>query len=291
METKRLIKQRKQFLVCLDSDGTVFNTMDIKHKECIIPAIISNWELQDISTYVVETAEYVNLYSKYRGINRFQALIKVFDILSEMSSVQESGFELPQIDSLRKWVESTSKLGNNELKAIAEKTGDPILRKTYDWSKAIDKCTVDNIYKVHPFPFVLKSLEIMARHADIIVVSSESGEILSREWEENGLLSFVNAIAGREAGSKKEILNLIRAAGYETNSILMIGDAPGDLEAANSNNILFYPVNPRFESDSWQKLYEEAFGAFIKGCYKGSYQDKLISEFTKKLDYFVRTEI
>jgi phosphoglycolate phosphatase-like HAD superfamily hydrolase len=288
---KKLIKQRKQFLICLDSDGTVFNTMDIKHKECAIPEIVSLWELQGISAHVTEAAEYVNLYSKDRGINRFQAIIKVFDILSGLSAVQETGCKLPKTDSLKKWVESTSKLKNSELLAAAERTKDPFLRKTFEWSQRVDKNMAGNLYKVQPFNFVKESLELMNKKADIIVISSESSGLLSREWEENGLLGFVNEIAGREAGSKKEILNLARAEGYEDGSVLMIGDAPGDMEAANSNNILFYPIIPALESHSWQKLYEEAFDVFIYGHFRGSYQDKLISEFTKKLGYSLTTEI
>jgi len=31
----------------------------------------------------------------------------------------------------------------------------------------------------------------------------------------------------------------------------MIGDAPGDMIAAKSNGVLFNPINPHHEEDSW----------------------------------------
>ena len=71
------------FFVGVDSDGCVFDTMELKQKECFIPNTIKIWNLQSVSKYARETAEFVNLYSKWRGINRWPALTKVFDLLAE----------------------------------------------------------------------------------------------------------------------------------------------------------------------------------------------------------------
>ena len=80
-------KKRHDFLVALDSDGCVFDTMEIKHKECFIPNIIKHWNLQPVSKYARAAAEFVNLYSRWRGVNRFPALVKVFDLLREWPDV------------------------------------------------------------------------------------------------------------------------------------------------------------------------------------------------------------
>ncbi len=56
------------FLVGIDSDGCVFDTMELKHKECFIPHLIRYYELQGISKFAREVAEFVNLYSKSRGV-------------------------------------------------------------------------------------------------------------------------------------------------------------------------------------------------------------------------------
>jgi len=75
------MKPVEKFFIGIDSDGCAFDTMEVKHKECFIPNIINYWDLQPVSKYAREAAEFVNLYSKWRGINRWPALVMVFDLL------------------------------------------------------------------------------------------------------------------------------------------------------------------------------------------------------------------
>lgn len=44
------------FFVGIDSDGCVFDSMEIKHKECFIPNIIKHWNLQPVSKYARRAA-------------------------------------------------------------------------------------------------------------------------------------------------------------------------------------------------------------------------------------------
>ena len=76
------MKPKYEFFVGIDSDGCAFDTMEIKHKECFCPNIINHWDLQGVSKYAREAAEFVNLYSAWRGVNRWPALMKVFDLLA-----------------------------------------------------------------------------------------------------------------------------------------------------------------------------------------------------------------
>jgi hypothetical protein len=63
----------------------------------------------------------------------------------------------------------------------------------------------------------------------------------------------------------------------------MIGDAPGDMKAARSNNALFYPINPGDEEASWKRFYGEAMPRFLAGTYAGRYESDLIAEFDRCL--------
>ena len=63
----------------------------------------------------------------------------------------------------------------------------------------------------------------------------------------------------------------------------MIGDAPGDLEAARSIDALFYPIIPGGEAASWQRLREEGLARFCAGTWRGEYEEKLIQEFMRSL--------
>src|SRR5438094_10484427 len=69
-------KPTKEFFVGIDSDGCIFDSMEIKHKECFTPMFIKHFDLQAVSKYAREVWEFVNLYSKDRGANRSPALSK-----------------------------------------------------------------------------------------------------------------------------------------------------------------------------------------------------------------------
>ncbi len=63
----------------------------------------------------------------------------------------------------------------------------------------------------------------------------------------------------------------------------MIGDAPGDRDAAKAVGALYYPINPGAEEMSWQRFYDEASEKFLNGTYAGAYEAALIAEFEKLL--------
>ncbi len=276
-------KPEKEFFVGIDSDGCAFDTMEVKHKECFIPNIINEWELQAVSRYAREAAEFVNLYSKWRGINRFPALTMVFDLLQEREDVKKRGVSIPEAKSLREWIEKETKLGNPALELAVRETEDPILSQALRWSKAVNETVSKIVRGVPPFPFVRESLEKVSNTADAIVVSATPCEALKREWDEHDIAKYVKVIAGQEMGTKKEHLAFAAVDNYKSDHILMIGDAPGDMKAARANNALFYPINPGDEDISWERFYNEAFDKFIKGTYAGDYEKSLIDEFDKYL--------
>src|SRR5262245_21239585 len=80
------------FFIGIDSDGCAFDTMEVKHKECFIPNIVKHFGLAAVSKYVREAAEFVNLYSKWRGINRFPGLPLTFDLLADRPEVGRRAF-------------------------------------------------------------------------------------------------------------------------------------------------------------------------------------------------------
>ncbi len=276
-------RKEHDFLVGIDSDGCAFDSMEIKHKECFIPNTINEWGLQAISKYAREAAEFVNLYSRWRGINRFPALINVFELLEDREEVKKREFKLPEYEAIKTWMNSESKLGNPTLEKEVARTGDPVLSRALKWSVAVNKTIEEMVHDVPPFPFVRKSLDKMFYTADILVVSATPFEALEREWKEHGIAEHVKVIAGQEMGSKAEILKIAKKGRYDQEHVLMIGDAIGDMNAAKSNGVLFYPINPGNEDESWERFHSEAFERFTSGNYKGAYEEKVIAEFEKYL--------
>ena len=279
----REFKQEREFFVGIDSDGCAFDSMEVKHKECFIPNIINYWELQAVSRYAREAAEFVNLYSKWRGINRFPALTMVFDLLLEREDVKKRGVNIPEAKSLREWIKKETKLANPALEQIVQETGDPVLSQALKWSKAVNETVAKIVHGVPPFPFVKESLEKISNTADAIVVSATPCEALKREWDEHDIAKYVRVIAGQEMGTKKEHLAFAAVSKYKPDHILMIGDAPGDMKAARANSALFYPINPGDEDISWERFHNESFDKFINGTYAGDYEKSLIDEFDKYL--------
>lgn len=271
----------REFLVGIDSDGCVFDSMELKHKECFIPAFINFYELQGVSKYAREAAEFVNLYSKTRGVNRFPGLVDQLDWLRRRPEVRARGVDVPRPEGLRRWVAEEPRLGNPSLKRAVEATGDADLALALRWSEAVNAAIAAMVRGVPPFPYVRECLERLADPADLLVVSATPSEALEAEWREHELAPLVRVICGQELGTKKEMLAL--AARYPAGKTLMIGDAPGDYKAAAANACLFFPINPGSEEASWQRLYEEGIDRFLAGEFAGEYQRKLLEEFDRYL--------
>ncbi|MFH0911199.1 MAG: HAD family hydrolase [Planctomycetota bacterium] len=279
----KALQPAKDFFIGIDSDGCAFDTMEPKHKECFCPTTIWKWNLEAVSKYAREAWDFVNLYGKMRGCNRFIALLAVLDCLRERREVRARGVEIPELPHLRAWVGRETKLGNPALKAEVDKTGDEELARVLDWSKAINEAVTRIVRHVPPFPGVRESLEKAAPRADMIVVSQTPFEALDREWRSHRIDRFVRAIAGQECGTKSEHIALAGRGEYPRERMLMIGDAYGDLTAAKDNDALFYPILPGGEEASWQRFHEEALDRFFAGTYAGAYEEELSAELEKAL--------
>jgi phosphoglycolate phosphatase-like HAD superfamily hydrolase len=271
---------KHDFFVGIDSDGCAFDTMEIKHKECFVPNTIKHWGLQPVSKYAREAAEFVNLYSKWRGINRWPALVMVFDLLRERPEVQARHAAIPEAPRIREFIADDGfPKSNDGLRAYMAEHPDPELDTAWAWTTGVNSTVADMVHGVPPFPYVRESLDFLADQADMIVVSATPLEALTREWQEHDIARYVQVIAGQEMGKKALHLELAAKGKYAPDHILMIGDAPGDMKAARANEALFYPINPGHEEESWQRFYEEAAHKFLAGEYAGDYEAALIAEF------------
>ena len=269
---------QKEFFIGIDSDGCVFDSMEIKHKECFAPMFIKHFGLQAVSKYARETWEFVNLYSKTRGANRFPALSRSLNLLRERPQVIARKVSVPDSKAVDEWVARESKLGNATLAAEVS-GGNRSLEQDKRWSDAVNVQVADIVEGVPPFPLFRESLLKMNERADTLVVSQTPVDALKREWSEHGIESLVRIIAGQEMGTKTEHIKFAAKGKYPDDKILMIGDAPGDFKASKSNGALFYPINPGKEELSWKRFFEEALQRFFAGTYAGDYESELVREF------------
>lgn len=268
----------KDFLICIDSDGCAFDTMEIKHKECFCPAYINYFGLQAVSKYARDAWDFANLYSSYRGIHRLLALLKALEVLAERKEVKERNFTPPRLEQLREYVAQGNPLSNSGLEAYLQAHPEAEeIRTTLAWSVNVNERVGEMVHSVPPFPHVRESLQKIAEYADIVIVSATQQLALEREWNEHGLMPLVSEVKGQESGTKKEIIASLKDS-YAPGHVLMIGDAPGDRDAAKANGALFYPICPDQEAQSWAD-FGVCAEAFLNGTYAGELEESKIAYF------------
>src|SRR6186997_2564182 len=126
-------KPSKEFFIGIDSDGCVFDSMEIKHKECFTPMFIKHFGLQAVSKYAREVWEFVNLYSKTRGANRFPALSRSLNLLRARPQVIARKVGVADTKAVDEWIARETKLGNATL-AAEVKNGNKGLEHVKRWS-------------------------------------------------------------------------------------------------------------------------------------------------------------
>lgn len=284
----RDFQPRHEYFVGVDSDGSVFGTMEIKQRECFCPWTIGYFGLQPVAQAARECRDFADLFSKTRGANRHKTLKRILaELLPAHPMVRSRGFQVPQFPHYFAWVDDPdSLLSNAGLRQAADKTTGEAkaeLELALAWSERVNWAIAEIVRDMPPFPFVRESLARMQDKADVIVVSGTPAEALVREWNEHDIARYAAVIAGQEMGTKTQHLSYATKGKYKANRVLMIGDAPGDIKAAKANNALFYPINPGREVESWKRFHDEAFDKFLSGEYAGVYEAELIAEFDSYL--------
>ncbi len=267
-------RPQHDWFIGVDSDGTVFDTMGIKHKECFIPTIIEVWKLESVARYVRETAEFINLYSTWRGIDRWRGLVMTFDLL------RARGVAVSEMPHLRAFVADDA-FPKSDAGLLAYKTAHPApdLDAASEWSRRVNALFTERTRHIKPFRYVRESFEFLSRQADLMVVSSMPLNDVEHEWSENDLVQYTSLLGAQELGSKKVQLQRATLGKYPADHVLMIGDAPGDMQAAHANGALFYPINPGDEEASWRQFYEEGMRKFFMGEFARNYAESLIEKF------------
>lgn len=279
---------RHEFLVAVDSDGTVFDTMTIKHRECLAPCMIECFGLEPVAQAARECLDFAGLFNKTRGANRHKTLRRVLgELLPSHPMVKSSGFAVPRLPHYFAWVDDPDNTlsGHALTRAIAAATGSSReeLELAAAWNDRVNKCNEQKTGAIPPFAFVRECVEKLYDRADIVVVSTAPCQTLTREWSSQRLAQYAAVIAGQEMGTKARCLEYAAKGRYNRNHVLMIGDSPGDWKAAKANDALFYPIDPGDEVASWKRFHNEAMDRFFNGTYGGKYESELIAEFDSRL--------
>lgn len=271
-------KKKKDFLVCVDSDGCAMDTMDIKHIRCFGPCMVEEWGLEQWKDEILARWNEINLYTMTRGINRFKGLVIA------LKEISEKYISIEDLDILTEWVENSNELSNDALQKAIDERESICLKKALSWSKAVNS-SINKLPEEEKLPFegVKEALAYAHKTADVAIVSSANLDAVMEEWERFGLIPYTDIVLAQDAGSKAFCIGELLKAGYEKNHVLMCGDAPGDLDAAKKNGVFYYPILVKKEKESWKEFMEKGFSNLKDGTYKGEYQEEKIGEFLKNL--------
>lgn len=272
-------EKKKEYLVCVDSDGCAMDTMDIKHFRCFGPCMVSEWGLEQWQDDILTRWNEINLYTMTRGINRFKGLVIA------LSEINDRYTTIEDLAALKDWADNSPELSNGALqKAIEVGPGHVSLQKALNWSKAVNASinALPDELKL-PFEMAKEALAFVHERADVAIVSSANLDAVLEEWERYGLLEHTDIVLAQNAGSKAFCIVELLKKGYKPENVLMCGDAPGDHQAAVKNGVYYYPILVRNEKASWEELISGGFDRLVDGTYGGDYQQQKVDAFLKNL--------
>lgn len=256
-------QKKKDYLVCIDSDGCAMDTMDVKHIRCFGPCMVAEWGLEAWQAPILARWNDINLYTMTRGVNRFKGLAMALEEVNGQYTPIEG------VAELTRWAGEARELSNDALQKAVSETGSVCLAKALRWSRAVNAAIAQLPEEAkQPFAGVAEGIAAAHRIADVAIVSSANRDAVEEEWRAHGLLAQVDIVLAQDAGSKAHCIGELLKKGYAPDHVLMVGDAPGDKAAAESNGVWYYPILVRHEAESWQELREEALGHLCGGTYK-----------------------
>ena len=276
-EDIKKFRKTRDFLICIDSDGCVMDTMDVKHMRCFGPCLVYEWDLGEYREEIIRLWRKVNLLSVSRGVNRFQGLAQV------LKNIHENYTQVEGLEGYLGWAGSAQELSDKSLEEAYEKTGNICMKKAMDWSRLVNQSmAMVSDTKKPPFEGTEDALRLAREQADIVILTAANRQEINKEWEVFELAQYTDLLMAQEDGRKEECLKELLEKGYEKDHVLMVGDAPADLAAAQAAGVLFYPILAYQERESWEN-FSEALDHFTNEDYAGSYQEERIKEFQENL--------
>ena len=266
-------EKKHDYLVCVDSDGCAMDTMNCKHIHCFGPCMVTEWSLETWEEQILHRWNEINLFQMTRGINRFKGLAMA------LGEINEKYTPIVGIDALKTWADTAPALSNDGIAKAIEEAVDAdaklCLGKALQWSLAVNESItrLPEDLKL-PFPGAKEGLAAAARFADVAVVSSANRDAVEEEWEKYGLLEHTDILLAQDCGSKAHCISKMLEFGYAKDHVLMVGDAPGDCDAAEKNGVWFYPILVTWEEESWNGLVDTALPMLLRGEYGNCQAEK-----------------
>lgn len=274
-------ERKHAYLVCVDSDGCVMDTMNCKHVSCFGPCMVAEWGLEQWKDEILARWNEINLFSMTRGINRFKGLAMA------LKEIDGKYTRITGVDALVHWAETAPALSNEGVAKAAAEAVDAdtkeVLLKALSWSKAVNTA-IEELPEEQKVPYAGAEEGLAAAHtfADVAMVSSANRDAVEEEWRKFGLLEHTDIVLTQDVGSKSACIKGMLKFGYDPDKVVMVGDAPGDCDAAEKNGVYYYPILVNHEKESWDEAVAVAFGKLRSGDY-AEYGAEMKQKFLRNL--------
>ena len=243
--------------------------------------MVAEWGLEGWKEEILDRWNVINLFSMTRGINRFKGLAIA------LGEINEKYRPIVGITYLQHWADTAPALSNDGVALAAANAeceeAKTVFEKALAWSKAVNTSIV-KLPEELKVPYVGAKEGLAAAHtfADVAMVSSANRDAVEEEWGKFGLLEHTDIVLAQDVGSKAACIAEMLKFGYDVNNVVMIGDAPGDCDAAEKNGVWYYPILVNHEKASWDEAIAIAFNKLQSGEY-AEYEVQKKKEFLANL--------
>ena len=261
-----------EWLIGVDSDGTAFDSMNIKHLDAFIPAALEIWPLDEkTAERFSEIEKHINLFSGTRGINRYPGLLAAWEELEKEAPEAEG---LPDLTDLQAYVKAETRYSPATLKNWLAAHPSRELERVLAWSDRADELFTRACEGLQPYPGVREALAEAGKTAAVAVVSSAAKDGLEKDWTAGRLTPHVDFLMSQEDGSKTAQLRKAMEQCGKNVRALMLGDTDSDGISAHEAGALFYPIMPGDEAASWARFRTEILPLFLAGRYDADEEKK-----------------
>ena len=191
------------------------------------------------------------------------------------------------MDALVHWADTAPALSNDGVAKAANEAADAdaklVFEKALSWSKAVNAAIVELPEELKvPYAGAKEGLAAAHAFADVAMVSSANRDAVEEEWGKFGLLQHTDIVLAQDVGSKAACIKEMLKFGYDLDKVVMVGDAPGDCDAAEKNHVYYYPILVNHEKASWMEAISVGFDKLRNGEY-GAYEAEKKKQFYANL--------
>jgi len=255
--------------IILDSAGTVLDCMGVRHSLAYFPAFADAFFKGADKAALEEVWSFVALRSRSRSASRFRLLVSALRLARRHPSIGSRRQREEEVAAaLDHWLASERAPTAAAIeRAMRDRSFAESLVPAAIWSLDVD-ARLSALPPVRAFEGAREALKELSARARIVVAGEGRAQDTERDWRKAGLLGSSLglgevAFVGEEGGTIGEIASAAKS--YARGPVLVVGDSPGELEAARSSGTAFFPIRPGKERESWQRLARDFFPAFARG--------------------------